>query len=106
MYNSRRNFTLIELMIAVSIIGIIAAMLIANCGYIDRDGPNREARKHARELGMRNFRVSCVSMDTDGDGYVSCTIKEKGEAPYNVECSIGLINQGCRAPKANLRNHF
>ena len=68
-----------------------------------------EARGWASELGLEIKNVSCVEKDTDGDGYVSCTIvMADGVTTKNVECAgarstSNLIrNSGCRDPKMNL----
>jgi len=53
-------------------------------------------------------KAQCADRDTDGDGYVSCTLvvsdpdgRKRIEA---IECAGALtINKGCRAPKAVIR---
>ena len=58
-----------------------------------------EAREYAAQLGMNVKGVSCAKLDTDGDGYVSCSINT-GTGLVPVECAAAFtINDGCRVPK-------
>lgn len=67
-----------------------------------------EAREWATELNLEVDAVTCREKDTDGDGYVSCTIKTKDGKLLERECagarsSDNLIrNSGCRDPKMAL----
>lgn len=56
-----------------------------------------EAKKFAQELGMTDAIVVCQEYDTNGDGYVSCTLKH-GENLTPVECRVvtDCIGSGCR----------
>lgn len=67
-----------------------------------------EAREWAAELGMDLKSVSCVAKDTDGDGYVSCTLMLGDDTTKGVECAgargdgTWIRNSGCRDPKLGM----
>lgn len=56
---------------------------------------------------MTDVTVICVDQDTDGDGYVSCTVSERravGDVKLHpIECAAVRqgcnANSGCRLPK-------
>lgn len=74
----------------------------------------KQARKYAKELNMNVHALTCASSDSDGDGYVSCTLIEKvgpnkqGEITkmtHNIECAGAYnLNQSCRLPKFRINN--
>ena len=67
-----------------------------------------EAKAWAAELKLDVDAVTCREKDTDGDGYVSCTIKTKDGKLLERECAGArstdnlIRNSGCRDPKMNL----
>lgn len=64
----------------------------------DTGALNTSARGFAGQLGYKVQGVTCMDMDSDGDGYVSCTVAlEGGAAPIAVECASAYsIKSGCR----------
>lgn len=102
---ARKGYTLLETMITVAVLGAIAIGLFAFCaGRFNSDGnrttANQEAQDFARQLYPgETARASCQGVDTDGNGYVSCTVVIGNHPPMFIECgsqySIG--NNGCRA---------
>ena len=67
-----------------------------------------EAKEWAKELDMDLKSVSCVAKDTDGDGYVSCTLMMGDGSTKAVECAgargdgTWIRNSGCRDPKLSV----
>lgn len=64
----------------------------------------KQAREWVTDMGFsKDAHVSCVNRDTDGDGYVSCTIKQGDNLTF-IECvgSDYTWNEGCRAPKLKI----
>jgi len=108
----KRNhgFTLVELLIVVSIIGVIGAIVF---GFIFRSCTSNsgeaeaEARKYAASLGVEIKGVSCTDRDTDHDGYVSCSISynDNGKLAITpVECATRWsTNSGCKSPRQAIR---
>lgn len=82
-----RGFTLIEAMIVVAVVvliaGLVLGMLGLSCGLAgSADHAEQEARAHASKLGWKVSGIACTGRDTDGDGYISCTVAlEDGSRP-------------------------
>jgi prepilin-type N-terminal cleavage/methylation domain-containing protein len=98
-----RGFTLAELLLVVAIAGVVLLMagaFISRC-IPSGDQAEKDARKWAASMGYDIQGMSCVNFDTDGDGYVSCTLNVKGDAqPVAVECAASTsLNSGCRMQK-------
>jgi prepilin-type N-terminal cleavage/methylation domain-containing protein len=104
----KSGFTVMELLVAMAFIGILAAVLVSalgkGCGNVSgrsADLAVEGAQKWARDMGYANVFISCVDIDSDGDGYVSCTVREDGKSPIQIECAGAFtMNNGCRMPKA------
>lgn len=63
----------------------------------------KQAAEWAKQMGMEDAKVSCVRDDSDGDGYVSCTVASGGQM-HSVECTgAWTINDGCRVPKFQVK---
>lgn len=87
---------------------LVASICLAACFSLEKGYAEEQGRAYAKELGMENSKVNCVNSDTDGDGYVSCTVATPGRdggkpdlqpiecAAYKDGCSR---NSGCRVPK-------
>lgn len=58
------------------------------------------ARQYAKDLGMEAKGVTCAGMDTDNDGYISCTLATTDGRLIAIECAgAAYMNSGCRIPK-------
>lgn len=107
----KKAFTLIELIVVVVIVLIIGALVIGGIRGCSGGGggqaPEDAMRDYVGSLypGREIIGVNCVTMDSDGDGYVSCTatidmdagpdVKEK---QINGDCARPFLNwnSGCR----------
>lgn len=108
----KRGLTLIELLIAVAVVGIIlvlgSAFLIRSCSD-SKEAAEEEARAYARSMNLNAKGVSCMTRDTDGDGYVSCSIsvlgKDGSERVEPVECASrwSWNNSGCKVPMTRVQ---
>lgn len=102
----QRGFSLTEVVIVVAVLGILGMILCGGIyGATGAQGATAEeaAVEHAIFLGYVNPRARCMTLDSDGDGYVSCTIAYTatggGVETSAVECGWGF-NSGCRQQRA------
>lgn len=116
----RKGFTLIELMVVMSIIAILVAILYTT--FAMARGSQGMQHDYAQQqwtqwlnnnyspVGYRVVASECVSRDTDGNGYVSCTAtltNDKGDIKReNMECSAWSSNEGCRQSKSSFSNGY
>lgn len=82
---------------------LFTAIMLVGC-VPQRDNAEAEARAYASNMNMKLHGVSCVDYDTDGDGYVSCTLNvDEGNGQSRteaIECATMFSwNSGCRAVK-------
>lgn len=86
---------------------LIAITNIAKCTVLDKREAKKQAEVWARSMSLKTDSIECVGYDSDGDGYVSCSISYKTETGVEIipiECSAAFtINDGCRSPKASIR---
>ncbi len=116
---SREGLSLIELMIVMAIVVILGSICASTFGVYSCSGKtqNVDAVEQANAYANfmypgKNARVQCVRLDSDHDGYVSCTIAYDAENAITgltftdtvaVECAAGFtFNEGCRIPKARV----
>lgn len=111
-----RGFSIIEALVVLALltVGLAALLFLGNaCGVAGKGGhvqtsATEQALDYAEGMGYQNAHVQCVTWDSDGDGYVSCTVsftQPNGTIGKDaVECAAGLnmngaMNSGCRTPK-------
>jgi prepilin-type N-terminal cleavage/methylation domain-containing protein len=105
---SQRGFTLVELMVIVAILAVFLALSVVACkgmtsGDETKKAATHDAAKFVKELGWQVTGISCADIDSDGDGYVSCTIAKKDGTTDFVECRGAYsFGHGCRMPKLRI----
>lgn len=94
--------TLRELVIVVGILGVGGAVCTTAVGRgcSQTESAQQEAQQWMHQMNIKGT-VSCMSHDSDGDGYVSCTIKDESGELRGIECasSFAFTRKGCRVPK-------
>jgi prepilin-type N-terminal cleavage/methylation domain-containing protein len=105
---TKRGFTLAELMGVIAIVSIVFVGVFAtSCsGSGQRNAAKQEATQWAKELNLELTGISCADYDSDGDGYVSCTLAMKGGETKQIECRGAYsIGHGCRDPKISIQGN-
>lgn len=113
MEKTGRAFTVVVTAVVVLAFILLAIGISANafsgCTGASQRTAEAGARKFGQDLGLDVVGVTCARMDTDADGYISCTLSVRdGESTRlePVECSGALtLNEGCRLQKPTLRTH-
>ena len=85
-------------------LGIVGGIAMVT-GWEERHA-EEQLRAEAVKLKIPYEGAACVGGDTDKDGYVSCTLTQRGAGTAMItipfECStIFSLNTGCRPPKFN-----
>lgn len=86
--------------------GVIVALLFGKC-VMDGETAQIEAKEYARNfLGVQNARVRCQNIDSGGDGYVSCSVRDLDTGKvYPLQCSGAFtLNEGCAIDTGKNRN--
>jgi prepilin-type N-terminal cleavage/methylation domain-containing protein len=97
-----KGFTLLEMMIVLFLLALIASIamiVVSKMVTVFQKSPItlEYAKKFAGELGDTIIKVDCVDRDTNGNGYVTCTIFRKEKDPLSIECaSRWSFNTGCK----------
>jgi prepilin-type N-terminal cleavage/methylation domain-containing protein len=109
-YNSR-GFTLVELLIVVAVIGVVCFGFLGMCTVQSASSRAEDAKSFATGLGYDIRGASCMNRDSDGDGYVSCTVsvadKNGNLSMVPVECASSFsCSSGCRMQKMVIPNSF
>lgn len=95
-----------EWFVVVGIIGVIAAIIAGRgccVGPEQTKAAKREAQQWANDLGLQVTGISCTDIDSDGDGYVSCTVALKDGQTKQIECKGAYsFGHGCRDPKLTI----
>lgn len=105
----KRGYTLIELLIVIAIVGIAGTVLVSAVGgnvlYAEKRRAHAEAAARAYgavldpSVPADAWVASCMGVDSDNDGYLSCTLAARGRQPTPVECRAWIWignNDGCR----------
>lgn len=79
---------------------IVAAMSITALGCKgDQVRAETQAWEWCRKVGARSVSsVACVGRDSDGDGYITCTLGYENGSHEEIECAYGIApwDTGCR----------
>ena len=110
--HASRGFTIIELLVVLAVVGIAAAVIFGACS-MNLSGRNhehaeQEAKRYVAALvdaGVDAHFVGCVDHDTDGDGYLACTVVVDQQS-QTIDCAGDAVmfdNHGCKAYVAKIR---
>lgn len=93
------------LAIAVGSLGIaVIVNVVSDLTGVSHSKAVREAQDWAELMGYTVKGTTCSARDTDGDGYVSCSVLVTNESGRSdvvpLECAAAAtFNDGCRYPK-------
>lgn len=117
----KRGYTLVELLIVLAIICIFFSILFVGCASCNGVGAdtvqrraNEDARAFLRDLrpDLTDVRVSCQSLDSDGDGYVTCTgsgMAGTARELLSIDCRSSFLTEfqrGCRMTRIPLQGRI
>jgi hypothetical protein len=79
------------------IVVLVMALSVAACDRNKAD-TEREAAAWAKGLPGLVTGVDCMKVDSDDDGYVTCTVFREDHEPFSIQCAKEKRNSGCRLP--------
>jgi flagellar basal body-associated protein FliL len=96
-------FFVVSLIVGV----VLVAQCTANVSGANYEAADQEAHKFAKTIYGEKLRtVTCARADSDGDGYVSCTLsyeENKETKVQAIECAVAITtNEGCRIQRASI----
>ncbi len=107
MLERRKSFSVVEKLIGISIVLIIfATLLVASVGKGVAFDSRQSARSWASQMypNERTTSVMCQTFDTDGDGYLSCSIRINEYQPIALDCPVIMsFNKECRMSRTTNR---
>lgn len=102
---SGEGFTLIDLLVALIIGGSILAIIIGIATTSQQ--PLVSPVEYLEEFsGKANITpLGCLDVDSDGDGYVSCTARDNiTQQLIDVQCAYSRWTSGCKLSKTVVDN--
>ncbi len=89
------------MLVAVGSLMLVAFCVFAVVSRKDDGSAAQNAALFAADMGIKEPRINCVGWDSDGDGYVSCTLSS-GDRIIALDCARSYsLNSGCRLQKLN-----
>lgn len=89
----------VKTIFGVTLVLVVVGIIYANVKSYDPGYARTQANQWSTQLGIQAKGVTCAGRDTDGDGYVSCTVADLDGKIHHIECASYTYNSGCRAPK-------
>ena len=87
------------------ILVLLAAFALLGC-QADWQKAEKAARSYGTKMGGMTS-VSCAKMDSDGDGYCSCSVFLKGGKIQPLECGCEkfclICTEGCKVAMPKMR---
>lgn len=79
---------------------LFASLFIVACTRVDSDKVDTYAQEYAKHF-PGSTGVECAKSDTDGDGYVTCTVFMGNEEPISIQCGaekwcVANCAEGCK----------
>ncbi len=106
---NKKGFSLLETIIGITIVGVFFvgfSMAVGGKGCMNSsESATQAATRYASTFHpeWQSPRVVCQGYDTDGNGYVSCTIGASGHQPESIECPAALsFNSECRVTRLTI----
>jgi hypothetical protein len=86
-------------------VGLLVLVVIGGMQGCNKAGEEttQDAIRFSKNLGENITGINCMKYDSDGDGYVSCTLFLRDKPPLAVDCAahsfMSWRNSGCRLQK-------
>lgn len=104
---NNKGFTIVEMIIVLAMFAIVGAVAFRGCIRSNSGAMGEQAEQNARHWVASMYSdwqiagVQAISVDSDGDGYCSTTVRltrEDQEQMLALDCRCSLFrqNDGCR----------
>ncbi len=102
--NDNGTVIVIIIVIGLAILGFGALKCSANVSGESKETATQEAKVFVKDVSPGAL-VTCSGGDSDGDGYVSCTVVPQGDKagqPFSIQCAAAysLQSDGCKLTPA------
>jgi hypothetical protein len=89
----------------ITVFALALVVIVAGCDEFKTVAEiETEATAFDRMIDGDAFKAAtCVTLDSDGDGYVTCTVFRRAQEPYAIECTCRKGNHGCKPAALKLR---
>ena len=111
---SEKGSSLIELIMVVVILLVVGGVLFTGYRWLFKGSSaiaEQELIDYGQQLGWDVVGKSCAGVDSDGDGYISCTARVRENAATSdkaLECASGALlswTDGCKLSLPVLRQN-
>ena len=103
------KFELFAAIVILGAFGLVGVGIFRSCSTENTTVLKDEAVRTVKELGFEPIGASCMNQDSNGDGYVSCTVtvvdENKKRSLMAVECgSNWSLKNDCRLTRGVMQN--
>ena len=86
-----KNASSLAIKISITVTCLVS---VAGCNRTDIDAANQSAAEFIRHVPNATG-VTCADQDSDGDGYVTCTVFRGSEDPMTIQCGSERFCLNC-----------
>lgn len=105
----QKGMTVVEILISIGIVSVFAVVLVSTvggCRDADWQRAEKAAQDYAKNIGGATGKVSCMKMDSDGDGYCRCNVFRLKKDPLEIECGCDKYCIWCKEGCGGIKHSF